>query len=165
MNKDERENTLGRQPITGEDLSNRLFFRLYQCANQMHRTGSRALDDLGLTTQQWAVLGALSRPVVAEGMTVGELADYLMVSRQNITGVLARLEKLGHVERTKDTEDARSRRIRMTRNGRAIWNEQVTPLIFDFYERALNKVSVDDQVSILHYLNRLIENFRSLDKE
>ena len=44
------------------ELANRLFFRLYQCANMLHKTGSRAVETEGLTTQQWAVLGALSRP-------------------------------------------------------------------------------------------------------
>jgi hypothetical protein len=42
-------------------LANRVFFRLYQCANMLHKTGSRAVEAEGLTTQQWAVLGALSR--------------------------------------------------------------------------------------------------------
>ena len=42
------------------ELANRVFFRLYQCANMLHKTGSRAVEAEGLTTQQWAVLGALS---------------------------------------------------------------------------------------------------------
>lgn len=42
-------------------LANRVFFRLYQCANMLHKTGTRAVENEGLTTQQWAVLGALSR--------------------------------------------------------------------------------------------------------
>ena len=61
------------------ELANRIFFKLYQCANMLHKTGSRAVQDEGLTTQQWAVLGALSRPEAAQGMGVGELARYLMV--------------------------------------------------------------------------------------
>lgn len=54
------------------ELANRIFFRLYQCANMLHKTGSRAVEQLGLTTQQWAVLGALSRPEAERGMGVGE---------------------------------------------------------------------------------------------
>ena len=38
-----------------------LFFRLYQSANMLHKTGTKAVEAEGLTTQQWAVLGALSR--------------------------------------------------------------------------------------------------------
>ena len=37
---------------TRAELANRLFFRLYQCANMLHKTSSRALEEEGLTTQQ-----------------------------------------------------------------------------------------------------------------
>lgn len=43
-------------------LANRLYFKLYQCANMLHKTGTKAVEAQGLTTQQWAVMGALSRP-------------------------------------------------------------------------------------------------------
>ena len=75
------------------ELANRLFFRLYQCANMLHKTGSRAVEAEGLTTQQWAVLGALSRDRCEGGMSIGELARYLMVSRQNLSGLISRMER------------------------------------------------------------------------
>ena len=66
------------------DIANRLFFRLYQASNLMHKTGSRSVAAFGTTTQQWAVLGALSRPSVrGEGMTVKELIGFLLLSREN----------------------------------------------------------------------------------
>ena len=55
------------------EIANRLFFRLYQCANMLHKTGSRAVEEEGLTTQQWAVLGALSREKSQGGMSIGDL--------------------------------------------------------------------------------------------
>ena len=73
------------------ELANRLFFRLYQCANMLHKTGSRAVEAEGLTTQQWAVLGALSREKTHGGMSIGDLAKYLMVSRQNLSGLIGRM--------------------------------------------------------------------------
>jgi len=79
------------------ELANRIFFKLYQCANMMHKTGTRAVQDEGLTTQQWAVLGALSRTEAAPGMNMGDLARYLMVSRQNLSGLITRMERDGHV--------------------------------------------------------------------
>jgi hypothetical protein len=52
------------------ELANRLFFRLYQASNLMHKIGSRSVAEFSSTTQQWAVLGALSRPAVRQhGMT------------------------------------------------------------------------------------------------
>jgi len=74
------------------EIANRLFFKLYQCANVLHKTGTKAVETEGLTTQQWAVLGALSRSEAVNGMSVGDMARYLLVSRQNLTGVLGRMD-------------------------------------------------------------------------
>ena len=41
------------------ETANRLFFRLYQCANLIHKNGTRAVEAYGATTQQWAVLDRL----------------------------------------------------------------------------------------------------------
>ena len=87
------------------DLANRLFFKLYQCTNMLHKTGTRAVEDEGLTTQQWAVLGALSRPEAQGGMSVGDLARYLMVSRQNLSGLLSRMERDGRLKLVADARD------------------------------------------------------------
>ncbi len=147
------------------ELANRLFFRLYQCANMLHKTGSRAVQDEGLTTQQWAVLGALSRPEAGEGMGVGELARYLMVSRQNLTGVVSRMARDGHVELRPDGRDRRSKRIRMTDSGRHVWSDLARPKIRDYYEQALTDFSVNDMAHALHYLLKLLENMKALDQD
>lgn len=150
--------------IVAAELSNRLFFRLYQCANMMHKTGTRVLVDYRVTTQQWAVLGALSRHSVVNGMTVGELARFLMVSRQNLAGVLTRLETLNYIERVRDHADGRSRRIRLTDDGRVLWEHEITPKIFDYYDQALANFSIDDRVETLHYLNKLLNNLKTLEE-
>src|SRR4051794_26964935 len=103
------------------ELANRVFFRLYQCANMLHKTGTRAVEAEGLTTQQWAVLGALSRPQAEGGMSVGDLARYLKVSRQNLSGLLSRMERDGHLTTAPDGRDRRSRLVTMTESGRKVW--------------------------------------------
>ena len=70
-------NPMINRDLTRLEIANRLFFRLYQCANMLHKTGTRAVEKEGLTTQQWAVLGALSRKEAEGGMNVGDLANYL----------------------------------------------------------------------------------------
>ena len=146
------------------ELANRLFFRLYQCANMLHKTGSRAVETEGLTTQQWAVLGALSRPKAEGGMSVGDLARYLMVSRQNLSGVLSRMERDGHLGSAPDGRDRRSRLITMTDYGRKVWNEQAQPKIYDYYEQALEGFSVNDTAHALHYLLKMLENMKRIDE-
>jgi DNA-binding MarR family transcriptional regulator len=147
------------------ELANRLFFRLYQCANMLHKTGSRAVEAEGLTTQQWAVLGALSRDKAEGGMSIGDLARYLMVSRQNLSGLIGRMERDGHVVVAADGRDRRSRIVRMTDSGRHVWQVLALPKIHAYYEQILGDFSVNDVTHSLHYLLKMLENMQRLDDE
>jgi DNA-binding MarR family transcriptional regulator len=150
---------------TRMDLANRLFFRLYQCTNMLHKTGTRAVEAEGLTTQQWAVLGALFRPNVEEGMSIGDLARYLMVSRQNLAGLISRMERNGHITTAPDGRDRRSRLVTLTKSGREVWNVRARPKIHAYYEQALEGFSTNDLTHTLHYLLKLLENMKQLDVE
>jgi DNA-binding MarR family transcriptional regulator len=146
------------------ELANRLFFRLYQCANMLHKTGSRAVEAEGLTTQQWAVLGALSREQAQGGMSIGDLAKYLMVSRQNLSGLIGRMERDGHVAVAPDGQDRRSRVVRMTDSGRHVWHALALPKIRAYYDEILGDFSVNDAAHMLHYLLKMLENMQRLDR-
>jgi len=144
------------------ELANRLFFRLYQCANMLHKTGTRAVEKEGLTTQQWAVLGALSRTDAEGGMSVGDLARYLKVSRQNLSGQIGRMERDGHIELQADTRDRRAKRVTMTKHGRKIWEKDAQPKIRAYYKAALTDFSTGDLTHTLHYLMKLLDNMEKL---
>lgn len=137
------------------DVANRLFFRLYQCSNLMHKNGTRHMAAFGATTQQWAVLGALARPLVHEkGMTVKDLIEFLLLSRQNLTAVLDRLEAREWIERVKDPDDGRSRLIRLSPEGNRVWKSMQGP-IEAFYGGALSALSDAEQVQLYQLLDRL----------
>lgn len=144
-------------------LANRVFFRLYQCANMLHKTGTRAVEAEGLTTQQWAVLGALSRSEASGGMSVGDLARYLKVSRQNLSGLLSRMERDGRIGSAPDGRDRRSRLITMTESGQRVWLAEAQPKIYDYYEQVLAGFSVNDLTHTLHYLLKILENMQRVD--
>lgn len=149
------------QSLAGIEINNRLFFRLFQAANTLHTKGTQALDEFGVTTQQWSVLGALSRPQAAAGMTVNELSHYLLVSRQNLTGLLGRLERDGLIERLTSEEDRRSRKVKLSAKGEAQWAAIADP-IHAFYDAALKGFSFDDRLTFIHYLSRLQRNMAQL---
>lgn len=137
------------------DVANRLFLRLYQASNLLHKTGTKAVARFGATTQQWAVLGALSRPAErAQGMTVKQLVGFLMVSRQNLTAVLDRLERAGLVERSRIAGDGRLRHVRLTAQGTQMWAD-MQPAIRDYYADALDGFSTDEAVMLFRLLDRL----------
>lgn len=137
------------------DVANRLFLRLYQASNLMHKTGTRAVAGFGATTQQWAVLGALARPASREsGLTVKELIAFLMVSRQNLTAVIDRLVAAGLVERLRAGGDGRLRHVRLTAEGAHQW-DAMGPAIRAYYQAALSGFSTDECVQLFRLLDRL----------
>jgi len=143
------------------EIANRLFFRLFQATNTLHTKGTQALEQFGVTTQQWSVMGALSRPQAAEGMSVNDLSRFLLVSRQNLTGVLTRLERDGIIEKHTGAEDRRSRKVRLTKAGEELWTALQAP-IHSFYDEALKGFSFDDRLSFTHYVSLLQRNMAKL---
>jgi MarR family transcriptional regulator, organic hydroperoxide resistance regulator len=141
--------------VTRFNVANRVFFRLYQASNLMHRTGTHAVSGHGATSQQWAVMGALSREHIVEtGMPVKELMALLAVSRQSLTMVLNRMEGLGLVERVRLESDGRIRRVRLTASGRRTWTAMLTD-IGGYYATAIADFSTDDAEQLFQLLNRL----------
>ncbi len=132
-------------------VHNRLFFRLFQAGNTLDR---QSVKELGITTVQWATLGALSRKQVKDGMSFSDLADYLVVSRQSLDGVLKRLEREGHVARVVDPADRRAKKVVMLPPGRAFW-DGIQPRIYEFYRQAVASFRFDDKISLLHLINQL----------
>jgi DNA-binding MarR family transcriptional regulator len=140
-------------------VHNRLFFRLFQVGNALDR---QTVKELGITTVQWAVLGALSRPQAQDGMSFSDLADFLLVSRQNLDGVLKRLEREEYVKRVADVVDRRARRVVLTPPGHQFWSS-LQPKIYEFYRQAAVNLRFDDKVSMVHYLNRLNDGMTKVD--
>jgi DNA-binding MarR family transcriptional regulator len=100
------------------------------------------------------VLGALARPVARSGMTVKELIGFLLLTRQNLTPVLDRLEDREWIERIRDAGDGRIRRIRLTGKGRDVWI-RMQRAIEDFYVAALDGFDLEDRVLLYRLLDRL----------
>ncbi len=144
------------------DIANRLFLRLYQASNLLHKTGTRAVSRYGATTQQWAVLGALSRPAVRpHGMAVKDLIGFLMVSRQNLTAVLDRLEAARLVERIRDMRDGRLRYVRLTTLGERTWTDMQAS-IRTYYADALSDLSSAECLQLFRLLDRLRDGLARL---
>lgn len=76
-----------------------------------------------LTLPQFDVMAQLYRR--PEGMTPGELTRELLVTAGNVTGIVARLEALGLVERLRVPEDRRTVRLRLTPRGRRAMRQAI----------------------------------------
>ncbi len=138
--------------------NNRIFFRLFQLGNTLQ---TRSASLLGVTAVQWAVLGALSAERSVSGIALGDLAEYLMVSRQNLDGVLKRLEREGYVERAVGPTDRRARIVRITPKGRSFW-DNLERRIGEFYRSATLDVSQQEKQSLSRLLDRLQANLKAM---
>ena len=147
--------------IERSSMANRLFFRLFQTGNTLQR---QVQNEMGISTVQWAVLGALSREGYEQGISFNMLTEYLVVSRQSLDGVLKRMERDRHVLRVPHPDDGRARLVVMPEQGRAFW-QQRQQRIHQFYAQGLEGMGFDDMVSILHYLGKLQDNLSGITLE
>lgn len=144
-----------------KSVANRLFFRLFQASNILQK---QTVSQVGLSTVQWAVLGALSRKGYENGFSFNQLTEYLIVSRQSLDGVLKRLERDDHIRRVPDPTDRRARLILLTDKGRAFW-ESLQPRIHEFYAQGLSHLTFDEMVSLLHYLNKFQKDLETINMQ
>jgi len=145
-----RARSAARNP-SSDQLNNRIFFRLFQLGNELQR---KAVQQLGITTVQWAVLGALSQERFATGIPLTNLGEYLVVTRQNLDGVLKRLERDGLVRRVTPAENRRARVVQLTQRGQEFWAE-ILQRIYLFYDQASAQFTFDQKATLVHYLNEL----------
>jgi DNA-binding MarR family transcriptional regulator len=88
-----------------------------RAARAVARRYDEALRPLGLTNGQFSLLMALNRP---EPATIGAVSDLLAMDRTTLTAALKPLARRGLVRVSVDLEDRRSRRMTLTRAGRAL---------------------------------------------
>ena len=128
-----------------------------QLSNLLMRHLAPVFEKAHVTPQQWAILAALA--ATERPLTLAGLARTMLVSKQNMTGMVARLEELGLVERQADPHDLRSSRLALTRRGRATV-ERLRPA-YDQWRRALgHDIAERDLAALTRTVDRLIERLQ-----
>ena len=87
-----------------------------RAARALARRYDRALRPAGLTSGQFSLLMSLNRP---EPPPIGSVAALLAMDRTTLTANLKPLERRGLLAVEPDPEDRRTRRLRLTPEGRA----------------------------------------------
>ncbi|WP_043336399.1 MarR family winged helix-turn-helix transcriptional regulator [Belnapia moabensis] len=95
----------------------RLWLRLLTCTNLIEAEIRRRLRaEFDTTLPRFDLLAQLERH--PGGLTLGEISRRMMVSNGNVTGLAARLEEEGLVERRVSATDRRAQSLRLTARGR-----------------------------------------------
>ena len=100
-----------------EERALRLWISLARCYGTMAREVSCRISEYGLTTPQFGVLEALYH---LGPLSLGELAEKLLVTGGNITYVMDRLEDQGLVIRDRSGPDRRVVKACLTSKGREL---------------------------------------------
>jgi len=104
--------------VKRDKLATAVWVRLARAYGLTLREIRRRMTHLDLTLPQFDVVAQLARD--SDGMTAGDLSRAMLVTAGNVTGIIARLSARGIVERTRDPNDARVVRLRLSPAGRRI---------------------------------------------
>lgn len=99
------------------ELGDFLCFAVYSANHAFNRVYQPLLRDMGLTYPQFIALILLWEQ---DGRTVGELGRELYLQSNTLTPMLKRLETLGYIKRSRDSDDERQVRIHLTEAGRKL---------------------------------------------
>src|SRR5437763_12689795 len=126
-----------------------------QLANVLTRRLGPVFQRAGVTPQQWSVLSVIGES--GTPMTLASVARSMRVSKQNMTGMIARLEQLGLAERAGDPNDLRSAHVQLTRKGKTLL-EKTRPAYQEWIASVGgSSVSERDLVALARTVNRLID--------
>ena len=134
-----------------EERSLRLWIALARAYATFSRAVSCKVSDYDLTVPQFGVLEALYH---LGPLSLGELAEKLLVTGGNVTYVMDRLEEHGWVRRERSGEDRRVVKAKLTPEGRALIAD-VFPGHAQFIHELAAHLSPDEQDRLRELLKAL----------
>lgn len=105
-----------------------------------------------------AQFDALAHLYVEDGITQQQLAERLVVTKGNVTGLVNRLAKRKLVERHDDPDDRRANRVVLTRAGRAVAKKALA-MQAELVEEMMARLTASEQKRLAKYLGRLAQHF------
>lgn len=100
-----------------------LFAYFFLISQRMQYVTDQVFQRDGLTTKQWLVSLAIERGF-EEPPSLGEVAELLSSSHQNIRQIANQLERKGFLEFFKDPDDGRVLRLRLSEKSKAYFDSK-----------------------------------------
>jgi DNA-binding MarR family transcriptional regulator len=149
--------------ISREKEGLRLWLRINSFAQMVEQEIRTMLrEKFDTTLPRFEVLSALDR--VPEGLTMGELTRWLMVTKGNLTGIAERLSEDGLIKRQPTPTDRRSFVVTLTKKGKKSYQEME-----EEYENLLDilfsDISLDDSDMFTGVLTKVKERIYGLRDE
>jgi MarR family transcriptional regulator, organic hydroperoxide resistance regulator len=137
-------------------LENALPFLLHGIYQRIRAVTYRSFNEHGLelTPEQWIVLARLWQ---RDRRTVSELSESTLRDKPTMSRILDSMEKGGLVTRSVDRQDARTRIVELTREGRGL-RKKLVPIAKSIVERLESGVPEAELLTTRRTLRRLFEN-------
>lgn len=129
-------------------------FEILRLANALIRDLIPVLEQFALTPQQAAVLMRIDS--LPEPPTLAALGRALSVSKQNVTGMVARLVEARLVDREGDPADLRASRLKLTEAGAALVR-QLRPALRRWSRERLGSLAEADRARLGSSIGLLLE--------
>jgi DNA-binding MarR family transcriptional regulator len=153
MNKSVLQEEIGKKnPF--DSLEEETTLNLFRTMDHLQQDFYRLFQEHGLSGPQYNVLRIL-RGHGGDALSCCEIAAEMIHRMPDITRLVDRLEEAGWVERSRDREDRRVVRVKITAEGLALLNRLDRP-IRDLHQRGLSHLSREE----LAELNRLLVKVR-----
>lgn len=133
---------------------------LLRIGDQLDNRLSRLFRELGLTLSRFNVLRILA--LADSPLTCGEIGERMIHIVPAITSLVDHLEKKGLVERHRCVEDRRVVYVRITKAGRKLSDEAMTPLA-DIEDRLLSKLSRSELKCLSGLLEKVRESIAAVE--
>lgn len=137
-------------------MDQRLFYLLNSARHRVYKyADQRSEESLGISVTQ---IGALLLVAGSEGCLLKELAQGLHLNNSALTGLAARMESNGLIERRACEADGRASRLYLTDLGRSKI-AAAQPLIAQLNRAMTSGFSESEVQVIIRFLNHLLRDF------
>ena len=132
----------------------RAWLGLLRCFSSIDRVLMRRFSEkFNSSLPRYDVLTALA--LSPNGLTMGELASSLMVTKGNITGVVSRLKQDGLVRKITSRSDRRIQSVTLSAEGRTLWDAMHAD-----YDETVSAIFSGQSSEELDALTEMLENTR-----
>jgi len=128
-----------------------IWTRLAFTFNLIYQSVVEEFKKENITIPQFEIIACLNRK---NGLTLSEIADRLLVTSGNITGIVDRLEREGIVFREREVKDRRVIRAKLTAKGAKIY-KKIIPIYKKKVSEILQILTKDEMRSLQHFLKKI----------
>jgi DNA-binding MarR family transcriptional regulator len=143
-------------------LEHFLPYRLSVLTNTMSRAFARTYGKrFGLSIPEWRVMAVLGR---FAPLSANEVAERTAMDKVRVSRAVARLMKVGLIDRAIDSGDRRRSALKLSRAGRRV-HEGIVPMARRFEAVFMAALSDEDRATLDRLMTRLMDNAVTLDRD